>query len=79
MANTNDCTVAESLMTLVRVDCERATSNARWAEVLVWMASDLEAMSRELDLPDALRTQMMELAGYARQVTRTVRRRSKAA
>jgi hypothetical protein len=73
MANTNDSTVAESLMALVRVDCERASRDARWADVLVWMASDLEAMSRELDLPEPMRADMRELAGHARRVTRHVR------
>ncbi len=61
-------------MTLVRADCERAMTQPRWVGALVWMASDLELLATELRVTDAMRAEMLTLAGEARVLARRLRR-----
>ncbi|MBL0922597.1 MAG: hypothetical protein IBJ10_10790 [Phycisphaerales bacterium] len=74
MPSASDARAAEFWMTLVRADCERALTQPRWTGALVWMASDLEALARDLQLPESTRAEMRTLALEARTLTRRVRR-----
>lgn len=72
--NMSDARAAEFWMTLVRADCARALTQPRWTGALVWMASDLESLARDLQLPESTRAEMRTLALEARALTRRVRR-----
>lgn len=70
----SDSRAAEFWMTLVRADCARALAQPRWTGALVWMASELELLAAELQVPATTRAEMRALALEARALTRRVRK-----